>query len=777
VNTVFLVYKNLGGKKVKTIRKKANAASIVITLVLVLTIVTPAFAQLDPSYAFVAVSPKTVGLGETILVMGWTSPMPILIGTDLSGFGQGRPRHNYTFTFTDPDGSTDTVIGGPSFGDGTVFFTYVPNKRGVWEVTLYWPGNEIYAASTSPPLNFTVQDEPLPEWPASPLPTEWWTRPVYTDNREWYQYLSDWRQSGYNATGGSWNPYTTGPDTAHILWTRQNTFGGIRGGDFGDWAYQGGGPSPVVMGGLAYLSMADGIHCIDIYTGEELWAKDIPGSKYYVAPSPPDYANLAQAETPPTIYSVVGDHVELYDAFTGGLKQVLTGPSGISAYVSPFFIWFDRASGNMTIWDPNIRNLFVSADFPGDFPIKIIKEIPYTESPSYYVGGTSFYGVESAGFYGVDHWGGVGVGRNAMFAINLTTAEVLWDNSAILDSTYMRSGHCVGYGKYFYNDLNMKWHAVDIYTGDEVWTSEPAEYPWGTFWAYNSATGNGKLYGQSYDGHVYAFDVDTGKIVWKFYSGDAGTETPYGTWPFWGAISASCGRVYASTSEHTPSQPRLRGQKLFCIDDDTGQEIWHISGSHGGMVLADKMLFTTGETDGKLYCFAKGPTATTVSASPKILVDGSSVLIEGTILDQSPGQKDTPCVSPESMTAWMEYLHMQKPCPDATGVPVDLRAMRSDGSIIDIDTVTSDLKGHFTYKWTPPTDDTYVITATFAGDDSYWGSWAATGLGVDPAPEVEPEPEPEEEPAYNTIDLAIIAAVIVAIVIGIVNLYALRKRR
>jgi len=163
----------------KTIRKKANAAAIVITLVLVLPIVTPAFAQLDPSYAFVAVRPKTVGLGETILVMGWTSPQPILIGTDLSGFGQGRPRHNYTFTFTDPDGSTDTVIGGPSFGDGTVFLTYVPNKLGDWEVTLYWPGNEIYAASTSPPFNFAVQDDPLPEWPASPLPTEWNGTSIY----------------------------------------------------------------------------------------------------------------------------------------------------------------------------------------------------------------------------------------------------------------------------------------------------------------------------------------------------------------------------------------------------------------------------------------------------------------------------------------------------------------------------------------------------------------------------------------------------------------------
>ena len=36
----------------------------------------------------------------------------------------------------------------------------------------------------------------------------------------------------YNATG-DYNPYTTAPTTAHVLWTKPAGFGGLIGGEFG----------------------------------------------------------------------------------------------------------------------------------------------------------------------------------------------------------------------------------------------------------------------------------------------------------------------------------------------------------------------------------------------------------------------------------------------------------------------------------------------------------------------------------------------------------------
>ena len=73
----------------------------------------------------------------------------------------------------------------------------------------------------------------------------------------------------------------------------------------------------------------------------------------------------------------------------------------------------------------------------------------------------------------------------------------------------------------------------------------------------------------------------------------------------------------------------------------------------------------------QIYCFGKGPSATTVTASPKVSVNGDSVLVEGTVIDTAAGTKQNeqaarfpngvPAVSDASMSAWMEYVYMQKP--------------------------------------------------------------------------------------------------------------------
>ena len=197
---------------------------------------------------------------------------------------------------------------------------------------------------------------------------------------------------------------------------------------------------------------------------------------------------------------------------------------------------------------------------------------------------------------------------------------------------------------------------------------------------------------------------------------------------------------------------------------------------------------------------------------------GSSVVIEGTVTDQSPGAKDTPAISDEDMTEWMEYLYMQQAKPeDAKGVQVKLTAIDPNGNYQDIGEVTTDLNGNFGKMWTPPVPGEYHITATFEGSESYWPSDATTYMGVTEAPSpaqpIEPEPtepvptepvptepvptepvptepaptepepaepeptEPTEAPLFSTTDLAIIAAVVVAVVIGIAAYWILRKRK
>jgi outer membrane protein assembly factor BamB len=212
----------------------------------------------------------------------------------------------------------------------------------------------------------------------------------------------------------------------------------------------------------------------------------------------------------------------------------------------------------------------------------------------------------------------------------------MWNTTR--DTSYLWRAPAIDKGRLMIADVNMRWHAFDLYNnGAELWVSEPAEYPWGAFWTYACACAYDKAYGTSYDGHVYAFDINTGDIVWSFYSGDSHGETPYGTWPFWGTTTVADGKVYASTTEHTPTQPRGRGNNLFCINDADGKEIWRIAGAYANTkAIADGMLLASNEYDSMLYCFGKGPSATTVTATAGV---GNAITIQGTVTDISGGAK------------------------------------------------------------------------------------------------------------------------------------------
>jgi hypothetical protein len=196
---------------------------------------------------------------------------------------------------------------------------------------------------------------------------------------------------------------------------------------------------------------------------------------------------------------------------------------------------------------------------------------------------------------------------------------------------------------------------------------------------------------------------------------------------------------------------------------------------------------TAGSADGYMYVFGRGKSATTVSAPQTTVAKGTAVLIQGTVLDQSPAQPGAACVSDESQATYMEYLHMQQPIDGifhnvkVLGVPVTLFAVDSDGTVIDIGTVTSDMSGTFSYAWTPPNEGVYKITAAFVGSESYGSSWAETAVSIGPAPAVattQPTQPPAAAPDNTGLIYATLAAVIVAIIIGIVAiLVGLRKRQ
>jgi hypothetical protein len=165
-----------------------------------------------------------------------------------------------------------------------------------------------------------------------------------------------------------------------------------------------------------------------------------------------------------------------------------------------------------------------------------------------------------------------------------------------------------------------------------------------------------------------------------------------------------------------------------------GKLVWKLQLFSMGTVLSNGYLIAASQYDNLIYCIGIGPSATTVSAPTVAVPQGTSVLIQGTVTDQSPGQtclgipaKGTPAISDANMEEWMEYLYEQQAFPaNAKGVPVHLTAIDPNGNFQDIGTTTSDTNGNYGISWTPPVPGTYKISANFEGSVSYGPSSATT---------------------------------------------------
>jgi hypothetical protein len=401
------------------------------------------------------------------------------------------------------------------------------------------------------------------------------------------------------------------------------------------------------------------------------------------------------------------------------------------------------------------------------------------------------------------------VGTN-ITSMDLNTGAVLFSfgTNDTLHDTNQSPAFITNRGKVATAAQNRHWNCYDARTGKKLWESDLTGYPWGNWWAYSSASydfneSKSAIIGSSYDG-IYAIDWDNGHILWHYYAPEVPFESPYGGEPFFTAVTIADGKVYAFGGEHSTTQPITRGWHLHCINATNGQLLWKITGDMTPGAVADGYLTASCPYDGYMYVFGKGKSATTVTATPAVIAKGATTLIQGTVMDQSPGDQGSftnptapldsptapgkvPCVSAASMETQMEYLYLQRPQDGlyhnetVTGVPVLLMAFDSSNNYITIGTATSDVSGSFQYAWTPPNEGVYKITATFAGDDSYGSSWAETGLSVGPAPaSPTPTATPPEAAPDNTLTIigtGIGTGIAIIIAVAIATILILRKRQ
>ena len=352
----------------KKINSKAKIVSLGIILVLTLLSGLPLTFAHTPAWqipvtAKVEVSANPVGVNQMTLIYMWLgySPFPDAALVNDYRF------HNYALHITEPDGNVisefwETIVDTTN----SQFYRFTPTKVGTYTIDFTFTGfnfNDVSHNPSSPYVNdtylpssasitLTVQEEPLPDAIYSyPLPTEYWTRPIYGENTDWWSISSNWLGSsapGYSGMVGPGMQRTqydaVGPLTNHIMWTKPLQSGGVVGGDnfiikgntyFEGSAYIQRFTNPIIVNGRLYYKEPlswqpeDGpTNCVDLRTGDLIWSRmDVPALSFaYIY----DVEDPQQHGVYPAIL-FTSNFGRAFDADTGNaLFNVTNVPSGSS---------------------------------------------------------------------------------------------------------------------------------------------------------------------------------------------------------------------------------------------------------------------------------------------------------------------------------------------------------------------------------------------------------------------------------------------------------------
>ncbi len=836
----YILFENPTCKSAKPRIKTVFAVGIILLLAIsaFAAFAPTAEAITYPHAAFISLAPNPAGVGQPVAVMFWLDyPPPNAAGP------LGDRWQNYKVTITRPDGSKE--VKGPYTSDdaGGAYFSYTPKDTGTYKFQLDFPGQWVntttyqryYEAATSKEAVLNVTADQIGGSPDNPLPTGYWTRPINAENREWYLISGNWLMAKFDTDAvayegsGNWNRFTVGPESAHITWTLPITFGGIIGGSYSygmsyytGLQYEPIMTPPIIINGVLYHNIANppryGFQAIDLRTGEQLW--------YQNSTNQLSFGQVLEFDTPnqhggiPYLWSTTSNSLwHIYDAFTGnyilsinnvpsGLKTL--GPNGeLLVYtLNTAGHWFSMWNSTTAI-DPTTNATWMWR--PDSFRGQTVNG---SRGYQWNVTGNTAPSQSSLQWY----WNGVVVSHRSLTVSTQATpilihtgfdgktGQQLWqfnrtDMGMMTYPLYITPNEGV-YAMYVRE--RKQWVAWDVKTGVEKWTTDPLDNDWG-YYQVCGGFAYGNFYSAGYDGALHAYNAETGAHLWDFNVGSSGYDTPYGSWPLFGALVFADNKIYVGTNEHSPSTPLWRGEKLYCIDAITGKGVWNMSGMFAGGrnglgAIADGFFLSCNGYDNQIYCFGKGQTATTISAPTDVQPLGTSVLIQGTITDQSPGAKDSPAISDQDMSDWMAYIYQQQPKPtNAAGVNVRLTAVDPNGNNQDIGNVTSDINGFYKIMWDPPIPGAYTIMATFDGSESYYESSAVTGLGVGNAPSAyaaptstptqpptatppatgTPSPEPTQpvEPGTTTNTALYVAVAAVAVVIAIAAVALLLRKR
>lgn len=372
---------------------KSKTAAIAISIFLIvsmsaslLLVPTAKAASTIPTFAYVSVSTNPVGVGQSVEIIMWLNQVIFN-----AAFGNNIRFQNYQLTITGPSGNvveqqTFATVNDPTSAQD---YSFVPSTAGTYTINFTFPGQTYnfpitytmfgsnapyegdYYGPSSASCTLTVQSTPIAYYPETPLPTSFWTRPIYGYNTNWYTISSNWLgdlapgytgfEGTYNAGGNgeqlAGNGDVVGSLTSHVMWTTPMGPGGVVGGNqtsiVGDTYFEGSAynqryENPIIVDGiLVYTNIVSFAGTpasltgsaygptvgVDLTTGKQLWSNanmpQISFASIYDVQDPNQHGVY-----PPILYAVSGgsglfgvspETWEAFDAFTGTYMFTTSG--------------------------------------------------------------------------------------------------------------------------------------------------------------------------------------------------------------------------------------------------------------------------------------------------------------------------------------------------------------------------------------------------------------------------------------------------------------------
>jgi outer membrane protein assembly factor BamB len=839
-----------------TFNKKTMSSTIAMFLIISMAITLfalPNFATAQTvtkftTYPFVEAIPNPVGVGQRTLIN-----FGLLNYLNVDGDGW-----NVTLTITAPDGTVET-IDRKTWSTGTVGYSFTPETNGTYILQTHFEETSynytafsyvtftyttvygLYLASESAEYKLVVQNDAVPYYPGQALPSEYWSRPIDSQFREWYSIAGSWLAAPANL----YAPYNDGPESAHILWTMPvgDTMGGLAGGNTGEHAYgtgdayEGKWAGSVIISGVLYYnkyttsfystSPKQEVVAVDLHTGKTLWSKvlDSNGRIAFGQVLYWDCLNYRGAFS--YLWVSSGSSLYAFEALTGDWLFNYTnvpsgtnyfGPNGeilrysiknFNDYGPDFRLvrWNSSyavtagTTGMAESWGSQIQGISFNCSTRGYDLNKSISALPGS-TLTVFPGDRIIGGNVSVA--GVTLWSlSLKEGsEGALLFSNTWAGSTEWQGLPI--GTGMQNGWAAfsaedNVAVYWTRENRVQW-AFSLETGAKIWQTEPQDYKdaWSDtptmMFGPEKLIAYGKFYSTSLSGTVYCYDVTDGKLLWNYNASDPYTESYIGNNWWLVPTFITDGKIYVGHMEHSALDPKPRGAPFICLNATDGSLIWEIDGAFrqtrwgGRAIIGDSIIATMDTYDQRVYAIGKGPSAISVSAPDTAVAFNAPVMIKGSVTDVSPGTEDealklrfpdgVPAVSDDSMSEWMLYVYKQFSRPtNATGVAVSLDALDPNGNFVHIGDTTSDASGTFSYMFTPQTAGKYTIYATFIGSKSYYASFAQTAMGVQEA--VQPTATPTAAPKSITEEFFVpaVAGIIATIAIVGVLLAILTLRK